>query len=436
MRLSWGPYACEMTYPTRYVDASMVRRDVLTAAALGVSSAIMASLAVGSFSPFVERPAWMCALTSLVLAAPLALRRKAPSLAALLVMAVYITASELKLMEVTVSQVIVFLAVFSVGAWENDRRRAFVVRVLIVASVAVWLVVGAVRGYGSSDTRIYGVSAFLSWLGIQLAVNAGYFAGAWVFGNRSWDQAIERAQLVSAQSEIRAQQEQLTQQAISLERLRIARELHDVIAHHVSAMGIQAGAARMVLESDPQTASMALRAVEDSARAAISELGALVGFLRGDAPLTERAPTLADTGALIQAAREFGTVDFRIVGDPLELRPVQELTIYRVLQEALTNVRKHAGRDARADVRLRYGEDFVEVEVADDGDGLIGRTQGLGVGLTGMRERVEATGGTLHVGPRSRGGFVVRATMWVQGHSDESPADALARPVDSVATDS
>src|SRR5690606_35866201 len=315
-----------------------------------------------------------------------------------------------------------------VGAWCTNRTLAFRARLATVLAMAVWLLASAIRGFYSPETGEYGVQALFSWFVIQVMVNAAYFAGARVFGDRSWQQAVEREALERAQAEVRAQQAQLTEQAISLERLRIARELHDVVAHHVSAMGIQAGAARRVMGRDPERAEQALRSVEESARSAIAELGTIVGALRsrdeGDAPM----PTLADLRDLVAAAREHGDVALEVVGTPRPLSPIVELTAYRVVQEALTNTRKHAGPGARADVRLRYLDDVVEVEVADDGAGVRGgRGAGLGVGQTGMRERVAAVGGTIEMGPKSRGGYLVRAAI---------PAATAEQPVrqDLVAT--
>lgn len=177
-------------------------------------------------------------------------------------------------------------------------------------------------------------------------------------------------------------------------------------------MGIQAGAARRLLDRDPDRAATALRSVEESAREAIAELGTMVGALRStdesDAPM----PTLADLADLVRAAGEDGSVHREVVGEPRPLSPAVELTLYRVAQESLTNVRKHAGPGARADVRLRYLQDAVEIEIADDGGGVrAGRAPGLGVGQTGMRERVAAVGGTIEIGPKSRGGYLVRARI-------------------------
>ncbi|GAB2605792.1 sensor histidine kinase [Pseudactinotalea suaedae] len=390
----------------------MLRADALTALALAFVGAFVAVLVWTAEIQPIEQPLWMAMMFSVLIAIPLAWRRRLPVVAMVGSSAAYMVGGELGAMELTVSQVVVFLAFYSVGAWCADRRLAFRSRMVLVVVMAIWLVSSGIRGFYSPETGEYGVQAFFSLFMVQVLVNAAYFSGGWVFGDRSWQQAVERETLERAQAEVRAQQAQLTEQAISLERLRIARELHDVVAHHVSAMGIQAGAARRMLTRDPERATTALRAVEDSARTAIAELGTMVGALRSrdesDAPM----PTLADLRDLVAAARAHGPVDVEIVGEPRQLSPAIELTAYRVVQEALTNTRKHAGAGARADVRVRYLDDALEVEIADDGaQARTSRAPGLGVGQTGMKERVAAMGGTIEMGPKSRGGYLVRAAI-------------------------
>ena len=206
--------------------------------------------------------------------------------------------------------------------------------------------------------------------------------------------------------------------AVVAERVRIARDLHDVVAHHVSVMGVQAGAARRVLDRDLDLARSTLQTVEDTARTAIGELRGLLGVLRAD-PAEEPVPVEEGLGAqtsspgleqlpeLAAMARSAGLeVEHGVYGEP---RPVPEgvaLTVYRIVQEALTNVVKHAGA-ASADVRVRFLEQALEVEVADDGRGA-GSGSG-GFGLVGMRERVAVHGGELEAGPRRDGWYRVRA---------------------------
>jgi len=203
------------------------------------------------------------------------------------------------------------------------------------------------------------------------------------------------------------------------ERVRIARELHDVVAHHVSVMGVQAGAARRVMERQPEKAAEALSSIESSSRQALLELHRLLGFLRraGEPDDLAPQPGLAQLADLVgPAGRGDLAVDLSIEGDPRPLSPTLEVSAYRIIQEALTNTRKHSG-GVTATVRVRYGPETLEVEVLDDGkqrgEEEVGNEGGLG--LIGMRERVSLHGGHLRAGPRPDGGFAVLATFPLNG---------------------
>lgn len=402
----------------------MVRTDALTALGLGVASAAVSALAqLSTVYPVMEQP-WLGVAFSIAIAAPLAIRRVWPWVAAITTPAIYMFAAELGHLEITVTQVALFLSFYSIGAWDPNRRRAFWVRLAVVVAMATWLAISLVTAFTDPETGERGVTAFFALSAIQVVVNIGYYSGAWVFGNRAWNQALEREELERAYAHIRDQQGQLADQAVSLERVRIARELHDVVAHHVSAMGIQAGAARRVLGKDPVKAESSLRSVEQSARDAIGELRAMVTSLRTDddtGSIDAPMPTLADLDRLIDTARDSGQrVERRDIGTPSSLSPVAELTAFRVVQEALTNVRKHSGDDTRIDLRLRFGADQIEVEVGDDGRAAT-RAPGTGLGLIGMQERVTAVGGTFTAGPKSRGGWLVRARIPNNGRGEPAP---------------
>jgi signal transduction histidine kinase len=188
------------------------------------------------------------------------------------------------------------------------------------------------------------------------------------------------------------------------ERLRIAREVHDVMAHTIAAMNVQASVGADVIDDDPEQAKAALRTIRDHGRAAIAELKATVGVLR-DAP----APGLAGLDALARTAGDAGlAVDVSVSGRPRPLRDAVDLAAYRIVQESLTNVIRHAGA-SRASVRVRYEVAAVVVEVEDDGRG--GGANGAGHGLAGMRERAAALGGELLAGPAPDGGFRVHAEL-------------------------
>jgi signal transduction histidine kinase len=215
---------------------------------------------------------------------------------------------------------------------------------------------------------------------------------------------------------VEAEQEAATRQAIEQERARIARELHDVVTHNVSMMVVQAGAARRVLGSTPDEARTALLAVEDSGRAAIVELQHLLGLLAPpdagrDEPPPPPQPGLDQVGPLIDRVATAGLpVELRVRGLVRPLAPGLNLAAYRVVQEALTNVLKHAGQPATT-VTLDYQPGALIVEVADDGCPVPVSLPGTGRGLLGLRERVTLYGGELDAGVRAGGGWLVRARI-------------------------
>ena len=206
-------------------------------------------------------------------------------------------------------------------------------------------------------------------------------------------------------------------EALARERVRIARELHDVVAHSVSVMTVQAGAARMLLHHDPQRAVAPLLAVEETGRQALAELRRLLGILRPDAEEGTPAPQpgVDDLPALLETIRGAGLpVTLDVTGPVRPLSPGLGLAVYRIVQEGLTNALKHAGA-SRVTVALAYGPHSVTVEICDDGPSASRRPGTTGHGLTGMRERVTIYGGTLQAGPRPLGnGYVVRAALPVE----------------------
>jgi signal transduction histidine kinase len=213
-----------------------------------------------------------------------------------------------------------------------------------------------------------------------------------------------RAQRDRAAAEVRA--------VAAEERTRIARELHDVVAHGMSVVALQAVGGRRVLDSDPDQAREAFDTIARVTSDCLAEMRRLLGLLRADdeeMPLVPQ-PTLEQVAGLVEQARAAGTqVELTVRGEPHRLPPGVDLSAYRIVQEALTNARKHAP-GARVGLRLSYEEGAVVVEVVDDGPGDAGPPAG-GHGLIGMRERVELFGGTLEAGPRSEGGFGVRALL-------------------------
>jgi signal transduction histidine kinase len=203
------------------------------------------------------------------------------------------------------------------------------------------------------------------------------------------------------------------QRAVDEERTRIARELHDLVAHRVSMMTVQAGAAQTVAVSDPDRAIRAMGAVEEAGREALDELRQVLGVLRADQQGEALGPMhgLADIPGLVAEMRGAGMdVSLSKDGVPGDLPARVDLASYRIVQEALTNVLKHAGRDAEAEVRLSSENQMLKIEVVDRGTGT-SSLPGSGQGLVGMRERAALLGGTFEAGPRPAGGFRIMALL-------------------------
>jgi signal transduction histidine kinase len=246
----------------------------------------------------------------------------------------------------------------------------------------------------------------------------GFIAVAWVLGHFVGDRQVYAAQLEERTAELEQAREELARRAVTEERLRLARELHDVVAHAMSVIAVQSGVGTHVADSQPEEVGKALAAIEVTSRGALEELRRLLGVLRQDsevqASLTP-VPGLANLDSLLAEVGKAGlAVRLRVEGTPLQLPAGVDLSAYRIVQEALTNVVKHAG-PAHAQVTIGYRDQEVTVEVIDDGRGAVppagdGRV-GTGHGLIGMRERVAAFGGDLQVGPRPGSGFRVAARL-------------------------
>jgi signal transduction histidine kinase len=396
-----------------------LRYDVILAGAISVAAVL--SSVLYRVAGFFEEPApgWATIPYAILIGVPLIWRRRFPAAVAIIVAATFIAGQALHVPEALIGNIALFIALYSVGAWDSQRMRAHIVRAAISVGMLGWLFIaiylGALDGLDEENTTGAAFSPFVAFTLIQVLTNLLYFGGAYYYGERAWTSALERRALDDRTAELERERERLAEQAVALDRVRIARELHDSVAHHVSVMGVQAGAARSTLASDPDAASQALRHVEDTARSAIDELHGLLTTLRdaGPAPDTSPASTVgvAALPALVQASEDAGLpTELEIVGDPRPLPPTLSLNVYRIAQEALTNARKHAGPDASAEVRLRYLANAVELEVANTGTTRTLRAPG-GLGQLGMRERVATSGGSLEVGPRSRGGYLVRARL-------------------------
>lgn len=438
----------------------MLRADAMLAGLLALG-AVTTSLLFQRTGMYNEvAPIWVWVVGLGLCTLPLALRRRHPVPVAIAVAIGFFVCGQFAVPEGLIINIGFFIALYTVGAWESRRTLAISSLIVIAVAMVAWLVISLIISSSDPDwmpgvSRAGLFSAFATFATIQIITNLFYFSGALFFGLNSWRAAHMRAVLEAQGRELEDERRTSAAQAVALDRLGIARELHDVVAHHVSVMGLQAAAARMSLDRDPAAAKQALEVVEESAHTAVSELRELVHTLRTpEADEPGSTVGVARLPALVTEAQSSGTPTTLIVaGEPRALPLLVDVALYRVAQEALTNVRKHAGRGAIAEVRLRFGEDRVELEVTDNGvrqtlgGGTGGRvnasraggasgtdeaqkTDGAstshlpastrassGLGLRGMRERLGAVGGRLESGRRdaARGpgtnGFMVRATV-------------------------
>lgn len=227
---------------------------------------------------------------------------------------------------------------------------------------------------------------------------------------------VRREHLVTLQEYARhleIERDQRAAEAVHEERRRIARELHDQVAHHLGVVSLQTSAARRWLQRDPERTDAALRSAEDAARRALTTMPTILRALRTDELTAELQPQpgLGELEELVEQVRATGlTVELSVHGPVRTLHPAVELTAFRVVQEALTNVMKHAG-EAAVTVDLRYAHDQLQVDVTDDGHGAAANSSPGGHGLIGMHERVGLVGGRLSAGPRPGGGFSVSASL-------------------------
>jgi signal transduction histidine kinase len=290
---------------------------------------------------------------------------------------------------------VMLVAIYTTGAYTRGRA----------------VIAGAAGAFGFplvlalTDPDEFSISGLVFFASIALPP---YLAGVAIARRRNREAALERHAAT-----LDAERERAAAAAVGEERARIARELHDVVAHGVSMIVVQAqGGARMV-RIEPREAEEAFAAIERTGRQSLTEMRRLLGMLR---TADERAalvpqPGVERLGVLIEGVRSAGLpVDLRVEGATSALPPGVDVSAYRIVQEALTNALKHAG-PARAQVRVRYLANAVELEVSDDGAGARARGGASGHGLIGMRERVSVYGGRLEVGAPPSGGYLIRARL-------------------------
>ncbi|MGY4643145.1 sensor histidine kinase [Cellulomonas sp. URHB0016] len=357
-------------------------------------------------------PTYLLPLVTVLLVAPLAWRRVRPTASAATVYVVALLQMLFLTPVVLPGDLAVLVALYSVTV--HGPRWAH--RVAIIGALLGSLTL-TVLLTGSSYPPAAVMTAVLA---------SSLMVAVWAFGlaRRSRREAMEA--LVDRAQRLEVERDQQTQIATAAERARIARDLHDIVAHSLSVVIAQADGGRYAADADPTAATRALATIGETGRAALTDMRRLLGILRagpdgadspgtGSVPGTDRfapQPGADDITALVEQVRASGVrVSLVRMGTPRRLPPGMGLAVYRIAQEALTNVLKHAGPDPQVTVMVSWQPEAILVEVDDDGRGASAESDGLGQGMLGMRERATMFGGTVTAGPRPGGGFRVRAQL-------------------------
>ena len=334
-------------------------------------------------------PIGLRVLFAVASALPMVVRRQWPlaALAAACVLLALRGVAFAGLAEETIPFAVVLVLTFSAALYERRRRWAIAAAPLPVAGIVVGVLAENLDSPPGVDIAILSALAIGAW-------SAGY-----VVRHRGEQLALARAQAP-----------ELAREAVAAERARVAAELHDLVAHSVSIVSVQAGAAAQLLEKDRAAAREHLRAVQQTARDALREMRRLLGVLREERADYSPQPGLARLPELVAEARGAGLpVELREEGERGEVAQGVDLAAFRIVQEALMNVRKHAGR-VPTTIGIRYRPEEIELEV-ENAPGAIRNGGGSGHGILGMRERARVYGGSVHAGPDERGGFAVRARL-------------------------
>jgi signal transduction histidine kinase len=346
---------------------------------------------------------WPTAVLFAGIAASLIWRRERPAAVTAVATACFLGGGLFVQSRVDSGPVAFFLALlfvyYSAGAWGQDRRTLLVTAVSFVALVSL----DATRGVFD----VHGPRQPVAWVGFVLA---------WLVGREIGRRRGDVVLLQARARHLERDREERARLAVEDERGRIARELHDVVAHSVSVMVVQAQAGPRLLD-DRERATEMLHSIESAGREALTELRRMLGILRTQGERAEAGPQprLRSLDGLVAQVRNAGlAVDCVIEGDERPLPVGVDLSAYRIVQEALTNTIKHA-HGQHAQVTLRYGASWLDIEVVDDGNGGPPSVDGTGHGLIGMRERVALYGGELSTGPREAGGYAVHARLPLNG---------------------
>lgn len=312
------------------------------------------------------------------------------------------------------------------GSWIVDRGLDYPDSLAGIGVGIAFYTIGAVLEYRRS-LLIGGASAaaVVAWTGIGAAVLESVTSTALIttliatvtpllLGREVHERRRRVEELQERAERAEREREQQAKQAVAEERTRIARELHDVVAHQMTVMTVQAeGAKRIAIGADPRLIE-ALETIRLAGHSALAEMRRTVGLLRAsdEDAATEPLPRLTDLDRLVERVRAAGLpVELDVSGTAPVLSDGAELSAYRIVQESLTNAFRHGGPGVTATVSIQYADDRVEVAISDDGRGSSSNTSNGGHGIVGMRERIAVLGGVFEAGPRPGGGFIVRATI-------------------------
>ena len=368
--------------------------------ALDVGLAAAGFVVLGGFGFALANENVLALILSLMLCTPLVFRKSAPVTSAVVIYAISLFQAVALGMPLP-ANIVVLAALYSVTS--HGPRWASVAGLLGGG-------IGTVMFAGLLTADLDGASFVIFFIPTALAVII-----AWALGlaRRSWlakRKAEDQSKRVELESRTRD-----AELAVAAERARIAREMHDVVAHSLSVIIAQADGGRYAAKADPQMGVQALDTISEIGREALSDIRRILGVLRsddGDGPLVQPQPTDQDIATLVERVRQTGVpVAYSSIGHPRPLLPGMGLTIQRVCQEALTNAMKHAGPKASISVLMRWTDDDVVLQIDDDGRGAASVGDGKGTGILGMRERAQLFGGQLTAGPRLTGGYRVQLTL-------------------------
>lgn len=425
-------------------NPAALRRDIWSALGFLVLALLMQELVLSmtEVGKSADRPLAFALLAALIL--PLMFRRRWPITMMLIGSAAFLiggsTATAVVAMQFC-AQLGYFLGLYTAVAWARNRRGLWTAMGLVLLSMAVWLIISfftsdlyAANNQLMVENPMGSIPETIAMPLYSFVINVLYFGGAIFLGLTSWSNSYSKSVVLSQASRIAAQAEELAARAVNEERLRIARELHDVIAHHIASVGVQASAARLVQPRDPAQAIELMRGIESSARSAVAETRSLLGVLREQSldnadtsPSSSRdpEPSIAQISQLLEDNTAQGlqvslSRDEHRGGFLDSLAPGLSLALYRISGEALANVRRHSTART-ATLALRSGIDeqgtWVEIEVTDQGSPRPD-TAGSGFGLRGIRERAALHHGLVEIGPRIPRGWRTRARLRLPDTAD------------------